>query len=272
MAASDVTVKTLTSLDNPLVKSIRRLQQRPHHRARGEVVLEGVKLAQEALSSSMEVRQALISTDFAHSEAGRALLPRLEAAGVPRAVVDERIFRHCSSLESPEGILLVGRLELRRLDELTGDLVLLAAGVQDPGNLGAIARVAEAGGASALVVCKGTAHPFHPKALRGSMGSLLRLTVFDGEDPQTASAALKKKGLCLVACVPRGGLDFREAELRRPIALALGGESTGLGENLLRWCDVRLSVPMQGRVDSLNVAVVAGLVLYEAVRQRGVAT
>jgi TrmH family RNA methyltransferase len=264
-------VKTLTSLENPLVKSIRRLQQKPSHRADGTTVIEGLKLANEALSSGIEIAQALISVDLAGRPAGRALLRRLEAAGVPAVTVGERVLRRCSSLESPEGALLVGRIPLRPpdwMDPLTGELVLVVAGVQDPGNLGAMARVAEATGVSAMVVTRGTTHPFHPRALRGSMGSLLRLPIVDGGEPESVGRLLKKKGFSLAACVPRGGMDIREARLAGPLAIALGSEGSGLSKSLLKACDLRLSVPMKGSVDSLNVAVVAGLVLYEAARQR----
>jgi len=120
-----------------------------------------------------------------------------------------------------------------------------------------------------MVVCRETAHPFHPKALRGSMGSLLRLPVVDGGEAQDSLEYLKNKGFSLAACVPRGGVDFHKAKLTRTLALVLGSESSGLSRNLLQTCDLHLSVPLKGRIDSLNVAVVAGLVLYEAARQRG---
>ena len=263
-------MKTLASPENPLIKMIRRLRQRPHHRGEDRFVLEGVKLANEALSSGTEVVHAILSADFSESSSGRKLVRLLEASGVPSVSVDESLFRRCSSLEAPEGVLLLARRDPRPLQELTGDLIVVSTGVQDPGNLGAIARVAEAAGASALVACRGSAYPFHPKAVRGSMGSLLRLPVFDGGDAGTAVVALKQKGLSLAACVPRGGSDFRSVDLKRDLALMLGSESGGLPEELLQVSDLRLSVPMKDGVDSLNVAVVAGLVLYEAARQRGV--
>ncbi len=263
-------MKTLASPENPLIKTIRRLRQRPHHRGEDRFVLEGLKLANEALSSGTDVSHAFLSADFSESTSGRRLLRLLEASGVPSVSVEESLFRRCSSLEAPEGVLLLARQEPRPLHELSGDLVIVSTGVQDPGNLGAIARVAEAAGASALVACLGSAYPFHPKAVRGSMGSLLRLPVFDGGDVDTAIVALKRKGFSLVACVPRGGSDFRRADLKSDLALMLGSESGGLPEELLKVSDLRLSVPMKDSVDSLNVAVVAGLVLYEAARQRGV--
>jgi TrmH family RNA methyltransferase len=262
-------MKTVASPENPLIKTIRRLQQKPHHRGDNRLILEGVKLANEALSSGIGIDQAVLSFDFSEAPSGRALRDRLEAAGVPSVAVDQRLFRRCSSLDTPEGILLLARRELRPLTELTGELVVLSEGVQDPGNLGAIARVAEAAGASALVTCVGSAHPFHPKALRGSMGSLLRVPIFDGGEGEAAGRFLKRKGLRLAACLPRGGADFRSAELRGALVLMLGREGGGLSDNLLKMSDMRLSVPMKDGVDSLNVAVVAGLLLYEAARQRG---
>ena len=242
-------MKTLTSLENPLVKSIRRLQQKPTLRADGTTVIEGLKLANEALASGIEIAQALISVDLVSRPAGRALWERLSAAGVPCVTVDERVLRRCSSLDSPEGALLVGRIPLRPPDQLSGELLLVAAGVQDPGNLGAMARVAEATGVSAMVVTRGTTHPFHPKALRGSMGSLLRLPIVDGGEPESVGTLLKRKGFSLAACVPRGGVDIREAALTGPLAIALGSEGSGLSKDLLKACDLRLSVPMKGSVD-----------------------
>jgi TrmH family RNA methyltransferase len=262
-------MKTVASPENPVIKTVRRLQHSPHHRAEDRFILEGVKLVDEALATGTEIVQALLSLRFAESPTGRTVCHRLEQSNVPMVAVDERIFRRCSSLETPEGILLIARRKVGALRSLTGNLVVMIEGIQDPGNVGAIARVAEASGASALVACRGSAHPFHPRALRGSMGSLLRLPVFDGGNPADALGVLRGKQLSLAACLPQGGVDFREANLRQPLAVLLGAESTGLSRPLLEMADVRVSVPMTGTVDSLNVAVVAGLVLYEAARQRG---
>ena len=262
-------MKTLASPENPLIKTIRRLGQRPHHRGEACFLLEGLKLANEALRAGTVVEQAVFTAAFGESASGRTLIGLLEASGVPWVSVEERLFRRLSSLGTPEGVLLIARQEPRPLKELSSDLVVVSTGVQDPGNLGAIARVAEAAGASALVTCRGSVYPFHPKTVRGSMGSMLRLPVFDGGEAKTALAALKQKGLAIVSLLPRGGTDFRSAPLKEGLALALGSESGGLPEDLVETSDVRLSVPMKGDVDSLNVAVVAGLVLYEAARQRG---
>lgn len=262
-------MKTIASVENPLIRSIRRLQLRPGRRSDSRIIIEGMKLAREALAARVPVEQALVSLPLAESTEGQELTHGFEQSRIPWAAAGERLFRRLSGLETPEGVILVARRPVSSLDSLTGELVVVAVGIQDPGNLGAIARVAEAAGASALVVCRGSADPYQPKAMRGSMGSLLRLPVVDAGQPEEVLVRLKEKHFRIAACVARDGVDYRSAELGGLLALLLGSEGEGLPEPLVQSADLRLSVPMKGAVESLNVAVVAGLVLYESARQRG---
>ena len=180
--------------------------------------------------------------------------------------VEDRIFRHMSSMDSPDGLLAVARRPDFSWDDLDNLMVVVCVGIQDPGNLGAIARVAEATGASGLLVTHGSADPFGPKAVRGSMGSALRLCILDSLGEEEMIAELKLRGFRLAAAVPRGGIDFRQAELERPLALLLGREGSGIPASLLKRCETKLSIPMSGALESLNVATVAAIVLYEAMR------
>lgn len=259
-------MRAIDSPANPLVKAVGRL--RAGREREDRFVIEGTKLAAEALSAPLAIEQALFSTTFAESEAGRQLSAKFERAAIPRAVLSERAFRRLSALETPEGVLLVARRPKTSLSAFAGELLVVLMGVQDPGNLGAIARVAEASGAHGLVSCRGTADAYQPKALRGSMGSLLRLPVLEGGEPGNAVAALRARGFRAVACVPHGGVDYHQAQLTGKLALLLGSEGRGLPPSLLAAADLALSIPMKSPVESLNVAVVAGLVLYEAARQR----
>ena len=146
-------------------------------------------------------------------------------------------------------------------------LVLAATDVQDPGNIGAMVRAAEAGGASGAVFTGAAADPFGWKALRGSMGSALRLPVTTAAAHEVIAAA-RAAGVRLVATVPRSGQSMFEADLRGPVAFLLGGEGAGLPPDLIEAADGRVSIPMREPVESLNVAVAAALLVYEAVRQR----
>jgi len=140
--------------------------------------------------------------------------------------------------------------------------------VQDPGNVGAIVRVAEAAGSTGLVAAAGSASPFGWKALRGSMGSALRLPVVAGVTADEAVAIGRGRGCRIVAAVPRDGRPIFDADLAGPLVILIGGEGRGLPGPLADAADERVTIPMQAPVESLNAAVTAALLLYEARRQR----
>jgi tRNA G18 (ribose-2'-O)-methylase SpoU len=146
-------------------------------------------------------------------------------------------------------------------------LAVIAHEIQDPGNVGGMIRTAEAAGATAFIACSGTADPLGWKALRGSMGSALRLPLARAEIAE-ALRECRKAGVVTTALVPRGGTPFFRIDFRKPTALLLGGEGAGLPRNISQQADQQVSIPMHGPVESLNVGVAAALVLYEAFRQR----
>jgi TrmH family RNA methyltransferase len=235
-----------------------------------EVLLDGVHLLSEALSSGVHVDAAAFDHAVLDQPEARSLAERLAAAGSEVLIVSRQVLEAMSPVKTPSGAVGIARRSMVPLrDALRGSsaVVVLAHDVQDPGNVGALLRTAEAAGATAFVACGGTADPLGWKALRGSMGSALRLPIVRA-DVQEALRACKEAGVRVAALAPRGGDPLFTADLRRPMALLLGSEGTGLPADLVRQADRRISIPMQGPVESLNVAVAAALVLYEAFRQR----
>jgi TrmH family RNA methyltransferase len=173
-------------------------------------------------------------------------------------------------VRTPSGVIGIARRTLPSLtDALSAPhaLVVVAHDVQDPGNVGGIMRTAEAAGATAFVATASTADPLGWKALRGSMGSALRLPIVRGEMGEVLRA-LRNAGIRTTALVPRDGESLFTTDLRKPSALILGSEGAGVPDELLRQVDRRITIPMQQPVESLNVGVAAALVLYEAYRQR----
>jgi TrmH family RNA methyltransferase len=146
--------------------------------------------------------------------------------------------------------------------------LLVAVDVQDPGNLGALIRTAEAGGVTGAVITGSSAHPFSWKALRGSMGSALRLPVAIAPDIRAIISSLRAAGARTVASVPRGGQAPEDISWRGLVALLIGGEGPGLPPHVVSECDDRVTIPMTPGVDSLNVAVAGGILIYAARRQR----
>ncbi len=261
-------VETIRSRNNPLFRRLREL--RDHAAASGHALLEGPKLVEEALLSGIEVREAAASPRAEGSPRGARVLRELAARGVPVRSMSEELLSSLSSAESSQGLLAIAsRPAFEEAALFAGlPLVVVAVGVQDPGNLGGLLRTAEAAGATGAYLTAGCADPFGWKALRGSMGSALRLPHVPGLEVWEVVSRLRSRGVRVAATAADAVQSWDEADLRRPTALLFGNEGAGLGEDLLRAADLTLRIPLAGRAESLNVGVAAGIVLFEAARQR----
>ena len=205
-------------------------------------------------------------TDAADARLLHELAGQCEVFTVSASVMDA-----ISPVRTPTGVvaLTVPRAStlLHLLTPLPA-LVVLAVDVQDPGNSGAIVRSAEAGGATGVLFAGASADPWSWKALRAAMGSTFRLPVMRESSVQRACAQLRDAGLTLLATVPGDGRPIDEAELTESVAVILGSEGAGLSASLVASADDRVAIPMKPPVNSLNVAVAAGILVYEARRQR----
>jgi TrmH family RNA methyltransferase len=226
---------------------------------------------EEALDADLAIVEAAVSPRLLHAERGRNLQARLLAKVGRLTECSDRVMERASALTTHQGVLAFLRNpEWTDDDLLAGEqpLLAIAAGVQDPGNLGALVRTAEAAGASGLVSLRGSADPFRDKAVRGSAGSIFRLPCRGGVLPEDIEPLLGKRGIPLVAADRARGTVYWETDLRGPIALVLGSEAAGIPKTLLDLCVKFVRIPMADTVESLNVAVAAGLLLFEARRQR----
>jgi TrmH family RNA methyltransferase len=260
----------IRSRSNPLVRRLRALKERGPEG--GLILLEGVRLLEEALAAGIELREVAASPRAAGDARAGAILGEIERRGVPLRLLDERLLASLSELESSQGLLALAeppRFEESAPPQAT-PLVLVAVGVQNPGNLGALLRTAEAAGATGAYLADGCAEPLAWKALRGAMGSAFRLPHWRASSA-AACRALQERGVRLVAGVTsgtQGAVSYESADYRGPTAFLVGSEGAGLPSALLAAADRRVSVPLHGAVESLNVAVAAGVLLFEAARQR----
>jgi TrmH family RNA methyltransferase len=236
------------------------------------VLLDGAHLVGEALDAGLgfEVILVAASRKAAGSEAGR-LARELEQRGLPLVEADDRAFDAVSPVRSPSGIAAIAvrtATEPASLCERAGAFVLVVVDVQDPGNVGALLRSAEAGGATGAFVTGASANPFSWKALRGSMGSALRLPVVTGMPPDRILSGMRAAGMRTVASIARGGSDPDTVRWNGRVGLWIGGEGPGLSHELVERCDERVTIPMAPQVESLNAAVAGALLVYAARRQR----
>lgn len=235
-----------------------------------ELLLDGAHLLAEAHASGLTIDTAAFEHALLDQPKVRALAERLTAAGTEVLIVSRGVLEAMSPVKTPSGAVGIAHLSLLPLRDAlkkSPALVLLALDVQDPGNVGALVRTAEAAGATAFVACGGTADPLGWKALRGSMGSALRVPIARA-DLKDALRECGDAGIQVTALVPRDGDSLFTADLRQSMALLLGSEGAGLPPEAARQAGRRISIPMQRPIESLNVAVAAALVLYEAYRQR----
>jgi RNA methyltransferase, TrmH family len=257
-------MERISSRQNPLVKQFRDV-------ARGDVagamLLDGEHVIDEALGSGVVIDVAA----FGERLGKGSLADRMQRAGTKIVLVTDAVLGAISPVQNPSGVVGIARRPAQSLDALFArepQLIAMLHDVQDPGNVGAVVRAAEGCGATGVICTERTADPFGWKALRGAMGSAFRLPVAARQPLAEALAIARSKGLRVFATIARGGTPLPHCDLRGPSAIIFGGEGAGLSEDLLQAADVRLTIPMQPPVESLNVAIATALVIYEAARQR----
>jgi TrmH family RNA methyltransferase len=269
LAAAMPSAEPVRSRANVLFKRLRTLKERGPQG--GLCLLEGPKLVLEALNAGLEIVEAAFAPRAETTPAGAAALAALRAHGVRTRALSAELLASLSDAETPQGLLALARRPLFAEEQLFRGmpLVLVADGVQNPGNLGGLLRTAEAAGATGAFVTAGSADPLSWKALRGSMGSAFRLPQLHGLAIDVVLDRLQARGLAVVATAADGDRGYDEADLRGPTAIVVGAEGSGLAPSVKRRATARLRIPLAAPVESLNVTVAGALVLYEAARQRG---
>jgi RNA methyltransferase, TrmH family len=264
----------MTGAPHSSVKRYRELARTPtKHGHERELLLDGAHLLFEARASGLAVESAAFQHDALSDPSIRTLAEQLAADGADVLIVSRKVLESMSPVKTPSGVVGIARRSTQTLKRIAGGspplppLIVVAHDVQDPGNVGGIMRTAEAAGATGFIVSTATADPFGWKALRGSMGSALRLPVARADIDETLRT-LRSAHVTTTGLAPRRGRPLFSADFRQPIAFVLGGEGPGLSADLSSRMDQLISIPMHAPVESLNVGVAAALVLYEAFRQR----
>lgn len=257
----------LLSPRNPKVAQARELaRDRSARETLGLAVLEGVRLAEEAVAAGVSIEYALFTEDLARKERGAALLEALATAGVALHAVAPDTLARAADTRAPQGILAVFRPRAWRLEQVPPGLVVVLDNLQDPGNLGTVIRSLEALGGVGLVMAGGV-DPYNPKVVRAAMGSLFRLPVVGGEIGAVLTALKRQRRRVLVADAG-GELTPWTAGLAGSVALVIGNEGNGPSDTARQLADGIISIPMEGPTESLNAGVAASLLIYEAMRQR----
>ena len=273
----------ITSLQNPRIKAIRALSRRKRRQETGLFFAEGIRLVGEAVQTGADVETLVVASELLRSDFGRDTVRRAREEGVEILKVGAEVFRSLSGKDGPSGIGVVARQRWTALDDTGVGLEgggsspndaaaaatlgwVVLEDVGSPGNLGSILRTSEAVGGAGVILLGATTDPYDPEAVRGSMGA-----VFSQQIVRSSLEALiqwkRQINIPMIGTSDAAPADFRSATYAPPLLLCLGGEQHGLSKEAIEACDTVVSIPMAGRADSLNLAVAAGVMLYEVLYQ-----
>jgi RNA methyltransferase, TrmH family len=260
-------LRRINSRQNARVKEVRRSFAEASPNEQGEVAIEGMHLLEEAIRSGLRLGTVFFSESA--RERVHKLLPQLSAHTEALLLPDD-VFASAVPSESPQGIAALVRPKACTFEEVFTPppaLLVVAAGLQDPGNLGTIVRSAEAFGVTGLLLGERTVGPWNWKAVRASAGSLFRLPALKVELAK-ALMEIKSRGVRVLATSSHKGTLIADVDLRGPVAFLIGNEGAGLPKDALAQADEMVAIPQSARVESLNAGIAASIVLYEAARQR----
>lgn len=260
----------ITSPTNARIKAVVKLRKRRQRDATGTFIVEGYRELLRAADAGLSLRTLLFCSDLFVGTNERDLVQRCSAAGAEIIEVSPEPFAKASYRDRPEGLLAVAdqfETGLDRIELTDNPLVLVAESIEKPGNLGTMLRTAEAAGISGVIVADPTTDPFNPNVVRASLGTLFTVPVAI-TDTAAAIDHLRVREVNIVATTPDATLSHYEADLAAPSALVVGSEQYGLSRQWLDGADTKVVIPMPGSMDSLNTATAAGIVVFEALRQR----
>lgn len=255
----------LTSLQNPLVKSFRKLHSAKQRRQQEVFLLEGTHLLEEAIAINYPLETVLCTPEWQslHEKLWEAICQQATRV----EIVSPEVLVAIATTVQPDGVVATARRNQKQVLPYTG-IGLALETLQDPGNLGTIIRTAAAAGASGLWMSDDTVDLDNPKVLRASAGQWFRLPMAVSADLTATVGECQQAGMQVVATLPTAELSYWQIDWRCPSLILLGNEGAGLSDRLAAMADLQVRIPLSSGVESLNVAIAAGLLLYEAKRQR----
>lgn len=265
------------SSDNSRIRLVRKLSTRKGRSAEGRFVIEGLNLCREAVLRSLDIDFIMVPDDWKDS-GGRDDISGLKAFieecigsdELTVCTVPAKLFAGLTDAGNGIGVIAVLRQPeniLGKVSELApGSNILVLDRIQDPGNIGTMIRTAVAAGYSMILAVRGTADIYSPKVLRATAGMIFDIPFAYVRDAEELGSILSATGKRVAVTDPAGGRPYYEADLSRDIALVIGNEGNGISDEVMALADIRVTLPMKGSIESLNAAVSAAILMYEAVR------
>lgn len=258
-------LELIQSKDNSIIKEAKKLKEKRHRALNSQFLVEGFRFVEEALKSSFKVSQVFLNESNLDKWRDYNLDNILQGS-TKVYILKETVFKQLSETENPQGVIAVVDIIKRPIAKEDG-IYILADRIQDPGNLGTIIRSAHAAGALGVIVTKGTVDIYNEKTLRSTMGSIFNIPVIE-DDNLNFTKSLQASNFKLIVSSLEDSTDFYKVNLVQNLIIAVGNEGNGISDEIYSIGDIKIKIPMPGGAESLNAAVAASIMLFEAVRQK----
>lgn len=261
-----MTAPIITSHQNPLIKKVKRLRQKKYRRQEKAFFVEGLRVVLTAIEQKAPIQTIIYAPDLLTSDIALQTIVAQEQAGLHCAAVSADVFTAVSNRDHPTGLGAIIESAWDDLDSLTvgpADLWLALVEIGDPGNLGTILRTADSFGIAGVILVGNTVDPFHPTAVKASMGTLFTLPVIQLDHIEELLHWAAKNNIQTLATSAKASQSLRETAVTLPSLILLGSEAEGLPANILAAADHQITIPMKGTTTSLNLAIAAAILMYE---------
>ncbi|RSK39387.1 TrmH family RNA methyltransferase [Mangrovimonas spongiae] len=260
--------KTIYSTQNALIKSLYQLKEKSRQRRKsGQFLIEGKRELSLAIKGGYTIETVLFYPDlFSESEA-----KSLERNGIEIIEISQDVFQKLAHRSTTEGVIAVAKTKSHQLHDIilnnTTPLILVAEAPEKPGNIGALLRTADAANVDAVIIANPKTDLYNPNIIRSSVGCVFTKPIATGTTSEILSF-LKQNGIHIFCAALQASQDYHKQDYTNPTAIVVGTEATGLSDDWLQHSTQNIIIPMQGNIDSMNVSVAAGILIFEAVRQR----
>ncbi len=273
MVDNYLAMRSITSESNPRIKAAKGLLRRRGREKSGQCLLEGVRLVQDSVLAGAHLKTVFVTAEFAQTQTGEELAALIDTKHPQTEcfLVTEEILKSLSDTQTPQGVVAVAVIPNFALEDVLatiGPFLLVADQVRDPGNLGTMVRTAAAAGCTAVVLTKGTVDAYSGKVLRATMGSAFRVPIVRDIVSSDLVTKLQLAGCPLVVADAGADTVYHEPVLSGPCAIVIGNEATGPDQILASEATISVRIPLQNGVESLNAAVAAAILVFEAAKQR----
>ncbi|HZK33633.1 MAG TPA: RNA methyltransferase [Tissierellaceae bacterium] len=259
----------ITSTNNRLIKNIKSLYRKKGRQKHNSFIVEGIKIIEEAIENDYPIKHIVYTDYLLENEEGKALFSKIEKLN-NLVNVPENIFKEISDTENPQGIIGITNIvprDIKEIYDLENKRLLFLDGLQDPGNMGTIIRTADAFSMGGIIIREGSVDPYNPKVIRATMGSIFRVPLYFTDGIEELKN-LKSKGVNIYSTSLDGSIAIYKADFMEEFILSIGNESRGVSKEVLSLSNKLIKIPMTGKTESLNAAVAASIIMYEAMKGR----